>query len=83
MIYTCTMNPAIDLFVSTNDYDPLIVNRTLDEDIQPNGKGVNISFILKMLGIENVALGFIGGFTGTFIEEELEKKRNNNKICSC
>ena len=80
MIYTCTMNPAIDLFVSTNDYDPLIVNRTLGEDIQPNGKGVNISFILKMLGIENVALGFIGGFTGTFIEEELEKKGITTKF---
>lgn len=74
MIYTCTMNPAIDLFVSTIDYDPLVVNRTSEEDIQPNGKGVNISFVLKMLNIENVALGFSGGFTGTFIEEELEKK---------
>lgn len=74
MIYTCTMNPAIDLFVSTTDYEPLIVNRTSEEDIQPNGKGVNISFILKKIGIENIALGFSGGFTGKFIEEELEKK---------
>lgn len=74
MIYTCTMNPAIDLFVSTINYEPLIVNRTSEEDIQPNGKGVNISFILKKLGLENIALGFSGGFTGMFIEEELEKK---------
>ena len=74
MIYTCTMNPEIDLFVSTDKYDPSVVNRTSEEDIQPNGKGVNISFILKMLDINNIALGFSGGFTGTFIEEALEKK---------
>ena len=80
MIYTCTMNPAIDLFVSTKDYDPLVVNRTSEEDIQPNGKGVNISFVLKMLGIENIALGFSGGFTGLFIEEELEKKGIKTKF---
>lgn len=74
MIYTCTMNPAIDLFVLTEVYDSKVVNRTLKEEIQPNGKGVNISFILRMLGISNTAIGFSGGFTGDFIQEELSKK---------
>ncbi|WP_192987365.1 MULTISPECIES: 1-phosphofructokinase [Carnobacterium] len=74
MFYTCTMNPAIDLFVSTKEYNPLVVNRATEDEVQPNGKGVNISFILKMLDIDNKALGFSGGFTGKFIEEELEKK---------
>lgn len=74
MIYTCTMNPAIDLFIATKEMKPFVVNRTLQDEAQPNGKGVNISFVLKMLGIENTALGFIGGFTGTFIEEELNKQ---------
>lgn len=74
MFYTCTMNPAIDLFVSTKEYNPLVVNRATEDEVQPNGKGVNISFILKMLGADNKALGFSGGFTGEFIEEELEKK---------
>ncbi|MDN6293863.1 MULTISPECIES: 1-phosphofructokinase [Alkalibacterium] len=74
MFYTCTMNPAIDLFVSTKEYDPFVVNRATEDEVQPNGKGVNVSFILKMLGIHNQALGFSGGFTGKFIEEELENK---------
>ncbi|MGX7419369.1 1-phosphofructokinase [Carnobacterium gallinarum] len=74
MIYTCTMNPAIDLFVSTNEYLPEIVNRTVEDDVQANGKGVNVSFVLKMLDIESKALGFSGGFTGRFIEEELQEK---------
>ncbi|MEV2689799.1 hypothetical protein ABNE09_12555 [Paenibacillus larvae] len=51
MIYTCTLNPAIDLFVALEDLKPNIVNRTNDEDYQANGKGINISFVLNMLGI--------------------------------
>ncbi|VEH81463.1 fructose-1-phosphate kinase [Bacillus licheniformis] len=71
MIYTCTMNTAVDLFVETDELLPDVVNRTKDEDYQPNGKGVNISFMLKRLGLDNTALGFTGGFTGRFIENEL------------
>ncbi|MGX6978577.1 1-phosphofructokinase [Vagococcus elongatus] len=74
MIYTVTMNPAIDLFCQTKNLIPKVVNRTLNDDIQPNGKGVNISFILNLLGIENVAQGFSAGFTGTFIQEALTER---------
>lgn len=73
MFYTCTMNPAIDLFVATTNYLPKIVNRSLADEVQANGKGVNVSFILKRLGIENTALGFSGGFTGKYIEEVLQQ----------
>lgn len=73
MFYTCTTNPAIDLFIATQEMKPFVVNRTLKDEAQANGKGVNISFILKRLGIDNVAIGFLGGFTGKFIEEELQK----------
>lgn len=71
MIYTCTMNPAIDHFIETESYYPKKVNRTNSSELQPNGKGVNISFILNRLSIKNTATGFIGGFTGNFIETEL------------
>jgi len=71
MIYTCTLNPAIDLFIETKHLKPEIVNRTNNYDIQPNGKGVNVSFILKQLGIDNTALGVGGGFTSDFIEQSL------------
>lgn len=73
MFYTCTTNPAIDLFISTKEMKPFLVNRTEEDEAQANGKGVNISFLLKKLGIDNTALGFIGGFTGRYIEEELQQ----------
>ena len=44
-IYTCTMNLAIDLFIETDTMDPFVVNRTKDDDIQANGKGVNVSLV--------------------------------------
>ncbi|MCS0789853.1 1-phosphofructokinase [Cytobacillus firmus] len=73
MIYTCTMNTAIDLYVAVDELKPDIVNRTLDEDYQPNGKGVNVSIMLKRLGIASVALGFIAGFSGRYIKDSLEE----------
>ena len=72
MIYTCTLNPAIDLFVETDDLLPSKVNRTKSEDYQANGKGVNVSVILKKLGVQSTALGFKAGFTGAYIQDELE-----------
>ena len=74
MIYTITLNPAIDLVIITKKLDPNIVNRTESFELQPNGKGVNVSFILKKMGIENVATGIGGGFTLDYITDGLEKK---------
>lgn len=74
IIYTCTLNPAIDLFVDVNELKPFVVNRTQTEDYIANGKAINISFLLKRMGIDNTALGFLGGFTGAFIQEELENQ---------
>jgi 1-phosphofructokinase len=68
------MNPASDVFIAVDKYQPNTVNRTLGQDIQPNGKGVNISFVLKMLNVDSTAIGFSAGFTGDFIEKELEQK---------
>lgn len=73
MIYTLTLNPAIDLFIDTDEMKPDTVNRTNSYDIQANGKGVNVSFILHRLDIENTALGVGGGFTNHYIVEELQR----------
>ena len=73
-IYTCTMNLAIDLFIETDTMNPSTVNRTKDDDIQANGKGVNVSLVLKMLGVATTALGFRAGFTGNYIEDYLQEK---------
>lgn len=73
MIYTCTLNPAIDLFVALDKLEQQKVNRTYDEEYQANGKGINVSIVLKKLGVNSTALGLIAGFTGEFIKDELKK----------
>ena len=74
-IYTCTMNLAIDIFIETEEMHPFMVNRTKEDDIQANGKGVNVSLVLKMLDFPSTALGFSAGFTGKYIEDYLQKKQ--------
>ena len=49
------------------------VNRTTKELVYPGGKGINVSLVLKNLGMESTALGFIAGFTGTEIERALQE----------
>lgn len=73
MIYTLTLNPAIDLFIDMDELLPKKVNRSNYDDYQENGKGVNVSRILDRMGIESVAMGFIAGFTGNFIKDKLEE----------
>ena len=69
MINTITLNPSLDYIVKVNDFRCGAVNRSSKEDIYPGGKGINVSIVLKNLGIENRALGFTAGFIG----EEIEK----------
>lgn len=68
MIYTVTFNPAIDYIVSMDDFSFGRTNRITQEKIRPGGKGINVSTVLTNLNIENTALGFLAGFTGTEIK---------------
>src|SRR5699024_471921 len=77
MIYTLTMNAEIDLFIEVDNVEFDAVNRSNYDELQPNGKGVNVSLIMKQLGISTTALGFVGGFTGNYIIDELKKKKIN------
>lgn len=74
MIYTVTLNPAIDYVINMDN--PLIgaINRSESESIFCGGKGINVSLTLKELNTESVATGFIAGFTGKQIECELQNK---------
>lgn len=74
MIYTLTLNPSIDYFVTIDDLKIGDLNRTQTEEIFPGGKGINVSLMLKNLGIESTALGFVGGFVGNEIKRLLEEK---------
>lgn len=73
MIYTVTLNPSLDYIVSVKDFQPGVTNRTMSEYILPGGKGINVSLVLKNLGIESTALGFIAGFTGREIARRIEE----------
>ena len=80
MIYTLTLNPAIDLYMEFDELKNNEVNRSSICSIIPNGKGVNVSFILKKLGIDSVALGVGGGFTNNYIEEALSENNIKNEF---
>ncbi len=72
MVYTLTCNPAIDYVVQLNA--PLTggaINRSHTEAYQFGGKGINVSNVLQTLGQPTVALGFVAGFTGRALEENL------------
>jgi len=74
MIYTLTLNPAVDNVIQLPD--KLVVgdlNRALSEKMFVGGKGINVSRVLNTLNRKSICLGFAGGFTGEFIEKELNK----------
>lgn len=71
MIYTVTLNPAIDYIVRLDHVETGSVNRMESDDKYTGGKGINVSRILKRLGYPNTATGFLGGFTGQFIKDGL------------
>ncbi|MCM1283338.1 MAG: 1-phosphofructokinase [Muribaculaceae bacterium] len=74
MIYTVTFNPSLDYIVTVQDFMTGVVNRTSKEILFPGGKGINVSIVLKNLGCENTALGFMAGFTGQEISRLLGEK---------
>ena len=74
MIYTLTVNPSIDYIVAVEDFKLGLTNRTSAEKLLPGGKGINVSQVLKNLGLENTALGFVAGFTGDALVGELERR---------
>jgi len=74
MIYTLTFSPAVDYVVDVDDLKIGAINRTKNEIFMPGGKGINVSIVLSNLGMKSKALGFVGGFSGEFIKDELKKK---------
>ncbi|MDR2368830.1 MAG: 1-phosphofructokinase family hexose kinase [Deltaproteobacteria bacterium] len=71
MIYTLTLNPAVDYLVHLDALTPGAVNRGLGERVMWGGKGINVSRVLNGLGFDTVALGFIAGFTGQALKQGL------------
>lgn len=71
MVCTVTFNPAIDYVVHTEEMKLGATNRSEREEMYFGGKGINVSIVLRELGIDSKALGFTAGFTGEAIEKGL------------
>ena len=81
MIYTITLNPAIDYFITLNE--TLLVdevNRGSHEIYKAGGKGLNVSKILSVMNIPSKAIAALGGFTGQYIQDSFAKDTNIEMI---
>ena len=73
MIYTVTLNPSIDYVIKVDKLTTGNINRVNEEHVYPGGKGINVTRILKSLDNDNIALGFVSGFTGDYIINLLQE----------
>lgn len=80
MIFTVTLNPSIDYVVETENFKVGCLNRSKKEYAVAGGKGINVSCVLKELGVETKALGFAAGFTGNEIIRILNQKGIKNNF---
>ena len=72
MIYTLTLNPSIDYHMDPLSLNFGQTNRSRAERHTYGGKGINVSVVLHRLGVDTVALGAVGGFTGAEIVRLVE-----------
>ena len=73
MIYSVTLNPSIDFIIRVRDFQLGETNRAYEDNFFAGGKGIMVSKLLKNAKTDCVNLGFLGGFTGAFIEQNLKK----------
>lgn len=74
MIYTITLNPCIDYFITVDgEMMDTEVNRASSEVLKAAGKGINVSKILNELGINSISIALLGGFTGKYIEDKISE----------
>ena len=71
MIYTLTLNPALDYDIYMDSFHEGELNLSKEVNIRAGGKGINVSKLLANLGIKSKALGYTAGFTGDFIKKNL------------
>lgn len=80
MIYTLTLAPALDYVQHVKSFSKGKFNRGYKDSMQPGGKGINVSIVLKRLGVDSIALGFIGGFIGDYLLECLHDEGIENNF---
>lgn len=73
MIYTLTLNPAVDYYIDMESFVEGDLNKVNNAYTLAGGKGINVSKVLKNFNIESIALGFCGGFTGDYIKKDIKE----------
>ena len=81
MVYTLTLNPALDYIIKIDNLRFDDINRSLAEEIHYGGKGINVSVVLNRLGIETKILGFSGGFSGEKLKALLSEENIPFDFC--
>lgn len=80
MIYTLTLNPALDYDIYLDKFVQEELNSAKETNIRAGGKGINVSKALNSLGDNSIAMGFTAGFTGEIIKKELHKDNIKTKF---
>lgn len=80
MIYTLTMNPAVDRTITTSCFRLGETNRVRDVKVEGRGKGINVSLALQQFGVNSVAVAPVGGPEGELIEETLQAAGISHKL---
>lgn len=80
MIYTLTINPALDYRLELDRLNVGHLNKAARTYFLPGGKGINVSIVLKNLGTDSIALGYLGGFVGEAIKGYLKEKKINTEM---
>ena len=75
MIYTVTLNSALDKTVVIPSLRVDAVNRITSMRTDPGGKGINVSKVIGKLGAKSIATGILGGDTGRAILSALEEMK--------
>lgn len=68
MIYTITLNPALDRNMLVKELLDDDTTRVISEKLYAAGKGIDVSRVIRELRGQSVALGLVGGFDGLQLE---------------
>ena len=68
MIITVTLTPALDKTVTIPNFETGTLNRIETARLDAGGKGINVSKVLRVLGVRSTAMGILGGSTGKGVQ---------------
>lgn len=80
MILTITLNPSVDIAYQLDTFHLDTVNRVEKVQKTAGGKGLNVTRVLKQVGEDVVATGFIGGEIGSYVKKQLTRNDIKNSF---